>query len=132
MFELVIAIVCFLLVLSVFIAVPVVLVIRLTQSILGPALKKIGGSVEEAREHDWQQADAPERERMVRRACGWRVIGRVASAGTLVTGASVLASPAVAIMSCVVGWRLIKPIRQEMRDACSYGSTGAKDEPRQG
>jgi hypothetical protein len=28
-------------------------------------------------------------------------------------------------------WRVVKPIREEMRDACAYRSTGAMDEPRQ-
>ena len=95
-----------------------------------PAVKEVHSAVDEVREHDWRQADAFDRERMVRKACGWRVIGRAIGAGALVTGAVMTASSVLTVACCVAAWRLVKPIRDEMRDACTYRSTGAKDEPR--
>ena len=67
---------------------------------------------------------------MVRKACGWRVIGGVVGAGALVAGASIAASPALGFAFCLAAWRTLKPIKQEMRDACAYRSTGAEDERR--
>jgi hypothetical protein len=66
---------------------------------------------------------------MVRKACGWRVIGRVVSAGALVGGAFVATSSAIGFACCLAAWRMLKPIKQEMHDACAYRSTGADDEP---
>jgi hypothetical protein len=37
-------------------------------------------AVNEVRDHDWRKADAFEREKMVRKACAWRVIGKVVGA----------------------------------------------------
>lgn len=66
---------------------------------------------------------------MVRVEEGWRIIGRVLGAGCCVVGA-VLMSPTPAVVIFGVGaYRLLKPIRQEMRNACAYRSTGAQDEP---
>jgi integrase len=61
---------------------------------------------------------------------GWRVLGRVAGAGALVAGVSVVASSTIGFACCLAAWRILKPIKQEMRDACAYRSTGAADEPR--
>ena len=126
MFEIAAVIVCLLILCSVLILLAVLLIVRAAQRILGAAAKDVLGAADE---HAWQRANAPERERMVRKACGWRVLGRVFGAGALVTGATVVASPTLAIMWCVAAWRVIKPIGEEMRDAIK--STGAEDQPRQ-
>jgi hypothetical protein len=81
------------------------------------------------REQKWRDADAQQRERIVRDECAWRVIGRVVGAGGLAVGAITVASPGLAAMWAVVAWRLVKPTRQDLRDACSYHSTGTSDEP---
>jgi len=130
MLEIVVVIVCFLLLCSAFILLPILLMIKAAQSVFGPAVKEVHNAVDEVREHDWRQADAFDRERMVRKACGWRVIGRAIGAGALVTGAVMTASSVLTVACCVAAWRLVKPIKQEMRDACAYRSTGARDEPR--
>ena len=111
---------------SVLILLAILLVVRAAQRIMGATAKHVLGPADE---HAWQRANALERERMVRKACGWRVLGRVVGAGALVTGATIVASPTLAIMSCVAAWRVIKPIGEEMRDAIK--STGAEDQPRQ-
>jgi hypothetical protein len=130
MFEIAVVIVFLLLLSSAFVLLPILLVIRAAQSLFAPAAKEVLEVLEEVREHDWRNADAVGRETMVRKACGWRVVGRVVGAGAFVTCATAIASPVIAIMSCVTAWRILKPIKQEMRDACTYRSTGAKDEPR--
>jgi hypothetical protein len=81
------------------------------------------------REQKWRAADAEHRERMVREECSWRVIGRVAGASAVIVYAVFMAPPALAIMSVVAAWRVVKPIKQEMRDACFYRSTGTQEEP---
>ncbi len=81
------------------------------------------------RERRWRDADAQQRERTVRDECAWRVIGRVVGAAGLGIGGFTFASPALAAMWAVVGWRLLRPIKNEMREACSYRSTGSRDEP---
>jgi hypothetical protein len=129
MFEIAAVIVCLLILCSVLLLLAVLLVVRAAKRIVGAAGKDVFGPADE---HAWQRADALERERMVRKACGWRVLGRIVGAGVLVTGATVVASPTLAIMWCVAAWRVVKPIRKEMRDACAFKSTGAEDEPRQG
>src|ERR1017187_6687220 len=92
-------------------------------------VRELLGNIIEARKQRWRNADALARERIVRQECTWRVIGRVAGTGALLTVASATASPALALMFAVAAWRVIKPTKQEMRDACSYRSTGAEDEP---
>lgn len=128
MFEIAVVIVCLLILCSVLILLAVILVVRAAKEIFGAAAKELLGSGDE---HAWQRANASERERMVRRSCSWRVLGRIVGAGALVTGATVMASPTVAIMWCAAAWRMVKPIKDEMRDACAFKSTGAEDEPRQ-
>jgi hypothetical protein len=113
-----------------FIVLPILLVIKAAQVVFERPLKEVVSAVNEGRDHYWRNADAVERERMVRMACGWRVIGRVVGAGTLVAGASIAASPALGFALCLAAWRTLKPIQQEMRDACAYRSTGSTDEPR--
>ena len=108
----------------------ILLVIKAARSLFQPAINEVVGAINEVREPNWRNADAAEREKIVRKACGWRVIGRVVGAGALVTGAFIMASHTLAIMWCVAAWRVVKPIREEMRDACAYRSTGAPDEPR--
>ncbi len=93
------------------------------------SVRKLLHDISEARRQAWRNADALGRERIVRFECGWRAIGRVAVAGTLLTGAVATASPVLAIACTVTAWRVIKPSRQEMRDACMYRSSGCEDEP---
>jgi hypothetical protein len=81
------------------------------------------------REQRWHEANGEQRERIVREECGWRILGRVAASGGLAVGAFVVASPALAVMWGLAAWRLLKPIKEEMRDAASYHSTGRSDEP---
>ncbi len=126
MFEIAAVIVCLVILSSVLILLAVLLVVRAAQRIFG-ATKEVLGP---ANEHAWQRANALERERMVRQACGWRVIGRVLGAGALVAVASISFSSALGFACCLAAWRTLKPIKREMRDACAYRSTGAEDEPR--
>jgi len=91
-------------------------------------VRRLVQDISDVRKRAWRNADALGREQIVRLECGWRVIGRVAVAGTLLTGAFATASPIVAIACTVTAWQVIKPARQEMRDACSYRSSGAEDE----
>jgi hypothetical protein len=110
------------------IALPILVVIKAAQLLFERPLGEVVSTVNEVRDHHWRDADAVERERMVRKTCGWRVIGRVVGAGALVGGASVVASPVLGLACCLAAWRVLKPIEQEMRDACAYRSTGAEDE----
>jgi hypothetical protein len=129
MFEILTVIVLLLLAFCLLIIAPILLVIKVAQSIFGSAVEEVLGT-EEVREHNWRQADAFERERMVRKACCWHLLGLVAGASAMVTGAFVAGSPALGLACCMAAWRILKPIKQEMRDACAYRSTGAEDEPR--
>jgi hypothetical protein len=112
------------------IVLPLLLVLKAAQLLFQRPLNEVVSAVNEVRDHHWKNADAVERENMVRKACGWRVIGRVVGAGALVGGAFVATSSALGFACCLVAWRILKPIKQEMRDACAYRSTGARDEPR--
>ena len=129
MFE-ILTVIVVLLVFSVVIMLPILLVIKAAQLLFGPAVKEVVGAVEEVQEQHWRHADAVEREKIVRKACGWRVIGRVVGAGALVAGASAMASPVLVVMCGIAAWRVVRPIREKMRNACAYRSTGAHDEPR--
>ena len=97
---------------SFLILLAVLLVVRAAQWILGAATKEV---LDLADEHARQRANVVERERIVRNSCAWRVLGRVVGAGALVTGATVVASPTLAIMWCVAAWRVVKPIKEVMR-----------------
>jgi hypothetical protein len=130
MFAILTVVVLFVLVLSMFVLLPILLVLKAAQLLFERPLNEVASTVNEVRDHHWRNADAVERERMVRHACGWRVIGRVAGAGALVAGASIAASSTIGFACCLAAWRMLKPIKQEMRDACAYRSTGAEDEPR--
>jgi len=130
MIEIAIGITFFLLCLAVFILLPILLVVKAARLLFGPAVKEVQSAVQEVQEQNWRHADALERERMVRKATGWRVIGRVASASALAAGAVTFTPLPLVPMCLLAGYRLLKPIRQEMRDACAYRSTGARDEPR--
>lgn len=130
MFELAVVIVCWLLMSSVVILLPILVVIKVARFLFEPPIKEVASAVDEVRERDWRSAGALGREKMVQTACCWRVIGRVVGAGAFVACVTAMASPALAIMSCLTAWRIVKPIKQEMQDACTYRSTGAKDEPR--
>ena len=105
-----------------------VLCLKAARLLFGPAVKEVHSTGQEARDK-WKDADAFERERMVRKATGWRVIGRVASASALAVGAVTFAPLPLVPICLLAGYRLLKPIRKEMRDACAYRSTGAQDEP---
>jgi hypothetical protein len=129
MFEILTVIVLFLLVLSLLILLPILLVLKAAQLLFERPLNEVVSTVNEVRDYRWRNADAVERENMVRKACGWRVIGRVAGASALVGGASIAASSTIGFACCLAAWRMLKPIKQEMRDACAYRSTGAPDEP---
>ncbi len=119
----------FLLCLAVFILLPILLVVKAAQLLFGPVVKEVHSAVKEVQEHKWRHLDAPERERMVRVEQGWRTIGRVLGAGCCAVGAVLMfPTPAVGILG-MAAYRLLKPIRQEMRDACAYRSTGVPDEP---
>jgi len=107
---------------------PILVVIKAAQFLFERPLNEVVTAVNEVRERNWRNADAVEREKMVRKACGWRVIGRVFGAGALVVGASVTASSVLGIACCLAAWRMLKPIKQEMRDACTYRWTGAENE----
>lgn len=77
----------------------------------------------------WRDLNAIERQRTVRNECAFRVIGRLIGACGLVIGAFTVVSPGLGVMWVLVALRAIKPIRAEMRKACSYRSTGGSDEP---
>ena len=130
MIEIAVGITFFLLCSAVFILLPILLVVKAAQLLFGPAVKEVHSAVQEVQEHNWRHADAFERERMVRKAAAWRVIGRVASTGALAVGAVTFVPLPLVPICLIAGYRLLKPIRQEMRDACAYRSTGAEDEPR--
>jgi len=129
MFEILTVIFLLLLAFFVLIMAPILLVIKAAQSIFGSAVEEVFRD-EEVQEHKWRHANAFERERMVRKACGWHVLGRVAGASVMVTGAVVAGSPALGFACCMAAWRMLKTIKQDMRHACAYKSTGAEDEPR--
>jgi hypothetical protein len=76
----------------------------------------------------WHSADAQKRERIVRNEFVWRIIGRVVGAAGLGLGAFAVASPALAVAWGLTALRLLKPIREEMRAAAAYRSTGSDDE----
>jgi len=118
-----------LLVLSVFVLLPILVVIKAAQFLFERPLNEVGCTVNEVRDYHWRNADAVERERIVRKACGWRVIGRMIGAGALVGSAFVATSSTIGFACCLAAWRILKPIKQEMHDACAYRSTGADDEP---
>jgi hypothetical protein len=82
----------------------------------------------EHRPQRWREADAGERERMVKLECACRVIGRAGAAAGLGIAAFTLASPGLTVLWALTAWRVVKPIRAEMRDACAYRSTGSDDE----
>jgi len=123
-------IVLFLLVLSVFVLLPILFVLKTAQLPFERSLNEIVSAVNEVRNHYWRNAGAVERERMVRLACACRVIGRVVVAGALVAGAFVTTSTAIRLACCLGAWRMLEPIKQEMRDACAFRSTGEQDESR--
>ena len=130
MFAILRVIVLFLLALAVFVLLPILLVLKAAQLLFERPLNEVVSAVNEVRDYHWRNADAMERERMVRKTCGWRVIGRLVGAGALVGGAFVATSSTIGSVCCLAAWRMLKPIKQEMRDACAYRSTGAPDEPR--
>jgi hypothetical protein len=55
-------------------------------------------------------------------------VGRLVGACSLLIGAFTVVSPGLGAMWVLVALRIIRPIRAEMRDACSYRSTGKSDE----
>ena len=123
MIEMAVAITFFVLCLAVFILLPILLVVKAVQLLFGPAVKEVHSAVQEVQEHNWRHADALERERMVHKAVGWRVIGRVAGAGALAAGAVMLAPLPLVPMWLMAGYRLLKPIRKDLRDACCTKSS---------
>lgn len=77
----------------------------------------------------WRDLDAIQRQRAVRNECAFRVFGRLVGAIGLVIGAFTVVSPGLGIMWALVALRVIKPIRAEMRQACEFRSTNARDQP---
>jgi hypothetical protein len=80
------------------------------------------------REQEWRTVDAEQRQRIVREECAWRVLGRVAGGAALIAGALLIASPPLAVMWIYAAWRVINPVKNELRSACSYRSSGKDDE----
>jgi hypothetical protein len=101
MFAIMTVIVLFALVSSVFVLLPILLVIKAVQLLFEPPLDEVVGAVNEVRDHGWRNADAVEREQMERRSCDWRVIGRVVGAGALVGGAFVATSSTIGFACCL-------------------------------
>ena len=130
MLEILVVVLFLLAIFAALIVLPILLVLNAAQLLFERPLNEVVSAVNEVRDRNWRNADAVEREKMVRKACGWRVIGRLVGAGVLVAGASVAASFALGFACCMAAWRMLKPIKQEMRDACAYRSTGAEDESR--
>ncbi len=130
MLEILVVVIFLLAFFAALIVLSILVVIKVGRSLFEGPLNEVVGAVNQVREHNWRNADAVEREKMVRKACGWRVIGRVVGAGALVGGAFVATSPTIGFAFCLAAWRMLKPIKQEMRDACAYRSTGAEDEGR--
>jgi hypothetical protein len=130
MLEIAMVALCVLALFAALIMLPILVVIKVARSLFEPPINEVVSVVNEVRDHQWRNADAVEREKMVHKACGWRVIGRVAGAGALVAGASVAVSSTLGFACCLAAWRMLRPIKQEMRDACAYRSTGAEDEGR--
>jgi hypothetical protein len=130
MFEILTVIVLLLLVLSVVLLLPILIVLTAPQLLFEHPLNEVVSAINEVREHNWRNANKVERERMVRKGRGWRVIGRVVGAGALVGGAFLATSSTIGFACCLAAWRMLEPIKQEMRDMCAYRSTGAEDEPR--
>ena len=112
------------------IVLPILVVIKAAQLLFERPLNEVVGAVNEVRGYHWRNADAVERERVVRKACAWRVIARVVGVRALVSGAFVATSSTIGFACCLAAWRMLKPIREEMRSACAFRSTGAQDEPR--
>ena len=79
---------------------PILVVLKAAQLLFEPAISEVVSTVNEVRDHHWRNADAVERERMVRNSCGWRVIGRVVGAGALVSGAFVATSSTIEERRC--------------------------------
>ncbi len=130
MLEILVVVIFLLAFFAALIVLSILVVIKVGRSLFEGPLNEVVGAVNQVREHNWRNADAVEREKMVRKACGWRVIGRVVGAGALVGGAFVATSSTIGFAFCLAAWRMLKPIKQEMRDACAYRSTGAEDEGR--
>jgi hypothetical protein len=129
MLELLVVVLFLLALCAALIVLPLLLVLKAAQLLFEPAINEGVSTVNEVRDHRWRNADAVERERMVRNSCGWRVIGRVVGAEALVGAAFVATSSTIGFACCLASWRMLKPIKQEMHDACAYRSTGADDEP---
>ena len=129
MFELLAVLLFLFLAFLAFILLPILLVARAAERLFKPAIDEVVSAVEKTRGQKWRHANALERERMVRAEGACRAIARVMGAGCCVAGA-VLAVPTIPVIAFAVGaYRLLKPISEEIGDACSYQSTGADDEP---
>jgi hypothetical protein len=127
-FEILAVLVLLLLVFSVFV-LPILIVFQAAQRLFEPAANEVVSAVQEVRQNKWSHADAFERERMVRAEGGCRIIERGLGAGCCVFGAVLTVPTLPLIMFAVGAYRVLKPMRQEIGDACSYRSTGADDEP---
>jgi hypothetical protein len=116
----ILAVVLFLLALfAALIVLPILVVIKAAQLLFERPLNEVVGAVNEVRGYHWRNADAVE-----------RVIARVVGVRALVSGAFVATSSTIGFACCLAAWRMLKPIREEMRSACAFRSTGAQDEPR--
>ena len=119
-----------LVVLALLILMPVLLVFSAVRLLFERPVRELPNEIRQARKQKWQDADPMMRERIVGQECAWRVIGRMVGACTLLCGAFVSGSPALGVVWAVAAWRVVKPIKRELRDACSYRSSGKQDQPR--
>jgi len=123
MLEILVVVLFLLALFAALIVLPLLIVLKAAQLLFEPAINEVVSTVNQVRDYHWRNADAVERERMVRKACAWRVIGRVVGAGALAAGASIVASSTIGFACCLAAWRMLKPIRQEMHDACAFRET---------
>ena len=130
MLEILVVVLFLLTLFAALVVLPLLIVLKAAQLLFERPLNEVVSTVNQVRDHHWKNADAVERENMVRKACARRVIGRVVGAGALVGGAFVATSSTIGFACCLAAWRMLKPIKQEMRDACAYRSTGGEDESR--
>ena len=126
MFEVLGVLVCLLVV---FMVLPILAVIKAAQRLFKPAVEEIISIAQGTQEQKWRQVEPLERERVVRVNAGCRMIGRVLAAGGCAVGAVLTFPTPAAFILGIIGYRLLKPIPQEMLDASSYRSTGQQDEP---
>ena len=63
MLEILVAVLFLLVFFAALIVLPILVVIKVARSLFEPAINEVAGAVNEARDHQWRNADAVERER---------------------------------------------------------------------